>query len=417
MKAELISIGDEILIGQVINTNSVFLAKELNNIGLEIVQITTISDQKKAIIQSLNQARKRADIIILTGGLGPTKDDITKLTLCDYFNDHLIKNPEILAHIESIFEKNLTTPINDLNRAQANLPSKALLLHNHFGTAAGLWFSDKKNIFISLPGIPYEMKEILKKEVIPRIKKQFVLPSIYHKTILTYGLGESAIAERIKNWENNLPDKIKLAYLPSLGRVRLRLSIVGDNPENIRELVDSEIKSVIPLIEDIYYGTEEDKPIEVLIANKLKKKRQSLSCAESCTGGAIATRFTANEGASNFFVGTAVTYSLKSKIELLDVSKKLIKKNGEVSAPVVEAMARGAKKRFKSDFVISTTGNAGPQKGDKSKDIGTVFIGLATPTQIISFKYNMGNSRRRVIQKTVNQALEILYQALLNANI
>ena len=417
MKAELISIGDEILIGQVINTNSVFLAKELNNIGLEIVQITTISDQKKAIIQSLNQARKRADIIILTGGLGPTKDDITKLTLCDYFNDHLIKNPEILAHIESIFEKNLTTPINDLNRAQANLPSKALLLHNHFGTAAGLWFSDKKNIFISLPGIPYEMKEILKKEVIPRIKKQFVLPSIYHKTILTYGLGESAIAERIKNWENNLPDKIKLAYLPSLGRVRLRLSIVGDNPENIRELVDSEIKSVIPLIEDIYYGTEEDKPIEVLIANKLKKKKQSLSCAESCTGGAIATRFTANEGASNFFVGTAVTYSLKSKIELLDVSKKLIKKNGEVSAPVVEAMARGAKKRFKSDFVISTTGNAGPQKGDKSKDIGTVFIGLATPTQIISFKYNMGNSRRRVIQKTVNQALEILYQALLNANI
>ena len=214
-----------------------------------------------------------------------------------------------------------------------------------------------------------------------------------------------------------MPDKIKLAYLPSLGRVRLRLSIVGDNPENIRELVDSEIKSVIPLIEDIYYGTEEDKPIEVLIANKLKKKRQSLSCAESCTGGAIATRFTANEGASNFFVGTAVTYSLKSKIELLDVSKKLIKKNGEVSAPVVEAMARGAKKRFKADFGISTTGNAGPQKGDKSKDIGTVFIGLATPTQIISFKYNMGNSRRRVIQKTVNQALEILYQALLNANI
>ena len=238
MKAELISIGDEILIGQIVNTNSVFLAKEFNRIGLEIAQITAISDQKNIIIDALDQARRRADIIIITGGLGPTKDDLTKHTLCEYFNDQLVKNETVLLHIENIFKKYVNTPINEMNRAQANLPSKAILLHNKYGTAAGMWFLDQGQIFISLPGVPYEMKALIKDEVLPKIKEQFVLPAIYHKTIMTYGLGESAIAERIEKWEEGLPKDIKLAYLPSLGRVRLRLSSSGVDMTIIKKAVD-----------------------------------------------------------------------------------------------------------------------------------------------------------------------------------
>ena len=226
MKAELVSIGDEILIGQIVNTNAVFLAKELNRIGVEIAQISSISDQKEIIIKALDEARNRADIIIMTGGLGPTKDDVTKHTLCEYFDDHLIKNETVLEHIENIFRKYVTTPISDMNREQANLPTKATILHNQLvlPPECGLWI--KESIYF-LPGVPYEMEALVKNEVIPKIQQQFVLPALYHKTILTYGLGESVIAERIADWENNLPDPIKLAYLPSLGRVRLRLSAKG----------------------------------------------------------------------------------------------------------------------------------------------------------------------------------------------
>ncbi|MGB2312652.1 MAG: molybdopterin-binding protein, partial [Flavobacteriaceae bacterium] len=290
MKAELVSIGDEILIGQIVNTNAVFLAKELNKIGVEIAQISSISDQKEIIIKALDEARNRADIIIMTGGLGPTKDDVTKHTLCEYFDDHLIKNETVLEHIENIFRKYVTTPISDMNRQQANLPTKATILHNQFGTAAGMWFMDQGQVFISLPGVPYEMEALVKNEVLPKIQQQFVLPALHHKTILTYGLGESVIAERIADWENNLPKPIKLAYLPSLGRVRLRLSAKGAELETLKIQVNTQIEKVIPLIQDIYFGTEEDQSIEFLIAEKLNQLEKTLSCAESCTGGAISTR-------------------------------------------------------------------------------------------------------------------------------
>ena len=415
MKAELISIGDEILIGQIVNTNSVFLAKQLNGIGLEIVQITAISDKKSIIINALDEARKRADIIILTGGLGPTKDDLTKQTLCEYFNDQLVKNEIVLQHIENIFKKYVNTPISEMNRAQANLPSKATLLHNKYGTAAGMWFLDQGQIFISLPGIPYEMKALIQDEVLPKIKKRFVLPAIYHKTILTYGLGESVIAERIEKWEDSLPKDIKLAYLPSIGRVRLRLSTTGAHMATIKKAVDIQVKKVIPLIQDIYYGTEEDKPIEVLIGEKLIEKKQTLSCAESCTGGAIAMRLTANSGASEYFSGSAVTYSPSSKTKLLGVPKYLMDQNGVVSLEVAEAMALGAQKKYGTDFAVASTGNAGPSKGDQNQDIGTVCVAIATPEKLESFKFNMGNNRIRVINKTVNQVFEILFRALLNS--
>ena len=412
MKAELVSIGDEILIGQIANTNSVFLAKELNNIGVEIAQITSISDQKEIIKKALDEARNRADIIIMTGGLGPTSDDITKHALCEYFDDHLVKNDNVLEHIENIFRKNVTTPISDMNREQANLPSKAKILHNQFGTAAGMWFINQAKVFISLPGVPYEMEALVKNEVLPKIQEQFVLPALYHKTILTYGLGESVIAARIADWEKNLPESIKLAYLPSLGRVRLRLSSKGAVLDTLKKQVDEQIEKVIPSIQDIYFGTEEDQSIEFLIADKLKRLGNTLSCAESCTGGAIATKFTSHPGASSFFLGSAVTYAVDSKTSILGVERSIIDQYGEVSGPVASAMALGAKKKYKSDFALATTGNAGPTKGDMGQEVGTVFIGLASPEGVESLQFNMGNNRTRVINKTVNQAFEILYRAL-----
>ncbi len=412
MKAELVSIGDEILIGQIVNTNAVFLAKELNKIGVEVAQISSISDQKEIIVNALDEARKRADIIIMTGGLGPTKDDVTKHTLCEYFDDHLVKNEKVLEHIENIFKKYVTTPISDMNREQANLPTKATILHNRYGTAAGMWFLDAGQVFVSLPGVPYEMEALIKNEVLPKIQQQFVLPALYHKTILTYGLGESVIAERIEDWENNLPESIKLAYLPSLGRVRLRLSTKGPELEALKTAVNAQLEKVIPLIEDIYFGTEEDQSIEFQIAKRLNEMGKSLSCAESCTGGAIATRFTSQAGASTFFKGSAVTYATDAKTDLLGVEKTIIEKHGVVSGAVAAAMALGAQKKYQSDYAIATTGNAGPTKGDSGQEVGTVFIGLATPKGVESFQYNMGNNRTRVIHKTVNQAFEILYRAL-----
>ena len=412
MKAELVSIGDEILIGQIVNTNSVFLAKELNKIGVEIAQITSISDQKEVIIKALDEARKRADIIIMTGGLGPTSDDVTKHALCVYFDDHLVKNDNVLKHIENICRKYVTTPISDMNREQANLPSKAKILHNQFGTAAGMWFINQAQVFISLPGVPYEMESLVKKEVLPKIQEQFVLPALYHKTILTYGLGESVIAGRIADWEKNLPESIKLAYLPNLGRVRLRLSSKGAVLDTLKKQVDEQIEKVIPLIQDIYFGTEEDQSIEFLIADKLKRLGNTLSCAESCTGGAIATKFTSHPGASSFFLGSAVTYAVDSKTSILGVERSIIDQYGEVSGPVASAMALGAQKKYKSDFALATTGNAGPTKGDMGQEVGTVFIGLASPEGVESLQFNMGNNRTRVINKTVNQAFEILYRAL-----
>ena len=412
MKAELVSIGDEILIGQIVNTNSVFLAKELNNIGVEIAQITSISDQKEIIKKALDEARNRADIVIMTGGLGPTSDDVTKHALCEYFDDHLVKNDNVLEHIENIFRKYVTTPISDMNREQANLPSKAKILHNQFGTAAGMWFINQAKVFISLPGVPYEMEALVKNEVLPKIQEQFVLPALYHKTILTYGLGESVIAARIADWEKNLPESIKLAYLPSLGRVRLRLSSKGAVLDTLKKQVDEQIEKVIPSIQDIYFGTEEDQSIEFLIADKLKRLGNTLSCAESCTGGAIATKFTSHPGASSFFLGSAVTYAVDSKTSILGVERSIIDQYGEVSGPVASAMALGAKKKYKSDFALATTGNAGPTKGDMGQEVGTVFIGLASPEGVESLQFNMGNNRTRVINKTVNQAFEILYRAL-----
>ena len=414
MTAELITIGDEILIGQIVNTNSVFLSKSLNAIGIEIVQITSISDEPDTIKKTLDQARKRASILILTGGLGPTNDDFTKHTLSDYFNDDLVWYPEILSHIEELFEKYVPTPISDSNREQAKLPEKARIFKNTIGTASGMWFEAEDIVVVSLPGVPYEMKALMQKSVLPAIQEKFDTPAIYHKTILTYGLGESVIADRIAEWEAQLPKSIKLAYLPSLGRVRLRLSTKGKEAAVLEKIVADEVAKLRPLIADIYYGEEEDEPIEVLVGQQFKKKSMTLAVAESCTGGTIASRITAHPGASAFFLGGGVTYATTSKSQLIGVSEAVIAQEGVVSAAVAEAMAKGVQSKLGADFALATTGNAGPSSVDASVEVGTVFIGLATPEGVKSFHFVMGNNRERVIQKTVNKAFELLFKEIIS---
>ncbi len=412
MRAELITIGDEILIGQIVNTNAVFLAKALHGIGVEVVQISAISDDKNAITTALDQALARADIVLMTGGLGPTNDDITKHTLTDYFEDTLVWYPDILTHIEELFKKYVATPISDLNREQAHLPQNARIFKNEYGTAPAMWFEKDNQVVVSLPGVPYEMKALITSAIIPALQTRFERPFLLQKTIMTYGLGESVIAERIADWESQLPPPMKLAYLPSLGRVRLRLSSKGQNEDEVRTAIDHQISLLRPLIEDIYYGEDEDQPIELLIGQKLATTQKTLALAESCTGGALAARITAHAGVSSFFKGSAVTYATAAKTDFLGVSEQLINTHGVVSAAVAEAMALGAQQHFKSDYALATTGNAGPTAGDPQEEVGVVYIAWATPTAVFSERFVMGNHRERVIQKTVNKAFECLYHAL-----
>ncbi len=412
MQAEIVSVGDEILIGQIVNTNAVFIAKELNKIGIEVAQITSISDTKKAIVSCLDEAKKRAQIIILTGGLGPTKDDLTKHTLCAYFNDILVKNEEVLVRIEEMFKKFVPTPINDENRKQALLPSKARVLENKFGTASGMWFEDDDHVFISLPGVPFEMKALISDEVIPALQSHFTRPFIIHKTILTHGLGESVIAERIEQWENNLPNDIKLAYLPNIGRVRLRLSGKGPNEELIKARIDKQIENLLPLISDIFVGYEEEASLEEQVQKICIEKHYTIALAESCTGGEIASRITKIPGSSSFFKGSLVAYSTAIKTEILGVDSELINTHSVVSVEVAESMAVQAKTKFNSDYGISSTGNAGPSKGDSDAEIGTVCIAIATPKGVYSEKFLFGKNRERVIQKSVNKVFEMIYKEI-----
>ncbi len=413
MLAEIITIGDEILIGQIIDTNSAFISKELNKIGVSVYQITSIQDDKVHILNALKEAEDRVDIIILTGGLGPTKDDITKLTLAEYFNDTLVQNDAVLKHVEELFSKYITTPISDLNRKQALVPSRAVVMQNNYGTAPGMWLEKNDKVFVSLPGVPYEMKALLSNEVIPRLQEKYHFPFILHKTVLTYGLGESAIAERLDKWEDALPQYIKLAYLPNLGRVRLRLSAKGYNREEIEKEMDSQIQQLLTYIEDIFVGFEEDESIEVIVGKKLTEQRKTLSVAESCTGGKIAERITTNAGASNYFKGSVVSYATEAKKNILKVPKDIISKYSVVSSQVAEAMAKNARELFKTDYAISTTGNAGPTKGDSNAEVGTVIIAIATPDSVYSQEFMFGNGRIKVINKASNKAFEMLLKEIL----
>lgn len=413
MFAEIITIGDEILIGQIVDSNSAFIGKELNKIGVSVYQITSIQDDREHILNAFEEARSRAKIIIVTGGLGPTKDDITKHTFCEFFDDELIEDKNVLHHVEELFAKYISTPISDVNRKQAMVPSKATVLHNKNGTAPGMWFREDDTVFISLPGVPFEMKHLIKNEVIPKIVEEFERPYILHKTIVTYGLGESALAEKIADWESNLPDFIKLAYLPNLGKVRLRLSAKGFDKNLITTSIEEESEKLLPLIGDLIYGTENEETLEQVIGQLLSKKKMTLSTAESFTGGRIAENITSIPGASSYFRGTVVSYATETKIEVLQVDSALVAEHSVVSAEVAQAMAENVKKLMKSDYALATTGNAGPTKGDSDAEVGTVFIAVATPDRTIVEKFMMGNQRERIVQKSVNKAFELLQKEIL----
>ncbi len=412
MQAEIITIGDEILIGQIVDTNSAFLGKELNKIGVSIYQITSIQDDKAHILKALKEAEENADIIIVTGGLGPTKDDITKHTLCEFFNDTLVENKEVLKNVEELFEKYIGTPISDINRQQALVPTKADVLRNKFGTAPGMWIEQNGKVFVSLPGVPYEMKALITDEVIPRLRKKFKFPFIKHKTLLTYGLGESAIADRIEAWEDALPKYIKLAYLPSLGRVRLRLSAIDMDRKKVETEIEKQVNLLLPQIEDVFVGYEEDHSIEAIIGMQLTEKGKTLSIAESCTGGRIAQAFTANAGASKYFKGSVVSYATASKTDILKIPEKTITENSVVSKEVAEAMANNVRELFDTDYAISTTGNAGPSKGDSDAEVGTVWIAVATEAEVFSEVFNFSNQREKVIMKATTKAFEMLQKII-----
>lgn len=414
MKAEIITIGDEILIGQIVDTNSAYISSALNKIGVSVYQITSIQDDKDHILEAFAAAKSRTDLVIITGGLGPTKDDITKHTICEFFDDELVLNQSVLDHVAHLFKTYIKKPMLEANKTQALVPSRAEVLINQFGTAPGMWIDQDDTIFVSMPGVPYEMKGLMENEVLPRLQKQFKLPFILHKTFLTYGMGESAIAERIAVFENELPKDIKLAYLPSLGRVRLRLSTAGLYKEVVETAMEEQAGKLLPYIDDIFVGYESDGEFEQVVAQLLIEKGKTLAIAESCTGGQMVERFTSHSGASQYLKGSLVAYATQSKIDILGVDAAIVKEHSVVSAQVAEQMALNVKKLYKSDIGISTTGNAGPSKGDSDADVGTVYIGVATDKGVTTHHFMMGNHRERVIGKTVNKALELLKATLLD---
>ncbi|EAQ49522.1 competence/damage-inducible protein A [Leeuwenhoekiella blandensis] len=413
MRAHIITIGDEILIGQIVDTNSAFIAKELDKVGIEVHQISSISDNKQHILQSLAEAQETSELVLITGGLGPTKDDVTKHTFCEYFQDTLVEDPAVLQNIERIFKHHVNRPMLPANRSQALVPSKATVLMNKNGTAPGMWMQSGKTVFVSMPGVPFEMKALMTDEVIPRVQQTFSRPFILHKTLQTYGRGESEIANTIEDWEDNLPSDIKLAYLPALGKVRLRLSTKGPDKAPLERRLEEQITSLKALIGDIIVGYDDDELIEKVVGSLLTNNNKTLAVAESCTGGQIAAAITAIPGASSYFKGGMVTYATHSKVELLKIDQAVIDEHSVVSAQVAEAMAAAVKNWYQSDYAISTTGNAGPSKGDSDAEVGTVFIGIATPTGVFSQEFKMGSQRERVISKSVNKAFELLQKEIL----
>jgi len=412
MFAEIITIGDEILIGQIVDTNSAHISKELNKIGVQVYQITSIQDDKEHILQALEDAKNRVDLVLVTGGLGPTRDDITKQCFIEFFDDDYVENEQVLQHIKELFLKYFNKEPLPSNLLQAQVPSKATILFNSYGTAPGMWMEKDDTVFISMPGVPYEMKYLLKDSVLPKIIENFNRPHIYHKTLLTYGMGESDIAHRISDWEENLPQHIKLSYLPALGRVRLRLSSKGADEQKLRNEVDGQMEFVHKMLSDIAVGFEGETSITQKIGELLIQQNKTLSLVESFTGGALAQEITRYAGASAFYRGGIIPYATELKTSILGVSDELIKKHSAVSLPVAESMAERGSKIFQSDYAIATTGIAGPTKGDGDDEIGTVCIAIAAPNGVISEKFLFGKVRERVIQKSVSKAFEMLLKEI-----
>jgi len=415
-EVEIITIGDEILIGQIVDTNSAFIGQLLNLNGMSVKQISSVSDSREHIMKALDEAKSRADIILITGGLGPTKDDITKKTLCEYFNTTMRFDEGAYEDVTNIFAT-YGKEVTPINRLQAEVPAICEVLRNKVGTAPGMWFNVDGKIFVSMPGVPFEMKALMTEQVVPRIRSMFKLPVIVHKTILTQGIGESTLSELLNDWEDSLgPLNIKLAYLPSPGMVRLRMSSKGEDEKKLRDLTDQKIEELKKIIPEYIYGYEvygeEKETLEMMVGKMLKERKKTVSTAESCTGGYISHLITKVPGSSQYYTGSVISYAYEIKESELGVPHDVIMQHGAVSQPVVEQMAKAIRERYKTDYSISASGIAGPDGGTTDKPVGTVWIAVATPDKVISEKFLFGNNRERNIQKTANAALNMLKKEL-----
>lgn len=410
MQAEIITIGDEILIGQIVDTNSAWMGKELNKIGISVKQISSVSDNADHIISALKEAQQRVEIILITGGLGPTKDDITKMTLAKYFDMPLRRDAETLAHVEALFAK-FNRPMIDVNIRQADVPDGCIVIQNKNGTAPCMWFEDKGKIVLAMPGVPFEMMYLMEEEILPRLKSRFQLPTIIHQTILTTGIGESFLAQQIENIENQLPQHIKLAYLPKLGQVRLRLSAMGDDASNLKNEVNHFAKLIIEQIKP-YVAAEEDVALEKAILDLMKKHQLTLSTAESCTGGYISHLLTQHAGSSAVFAGGAVAYSYDLKESILGVKHQTLTEFGAVSEQTVKEMASGAIQHFKTDYAIAVSGIAGPDGGMPGKPVGTVWIAVASKKEVLAKLFTFTNKRIQNIERSATAALTMLLNLL-----
>ena len=413
MKAAILTIGDEILIGQIVDTNSSFIANSLDKIGIEVCEMQSIADDKQAILEAFARFQNRVDLVLITGGLGPTKDDITKHTFCDYFGDQLLRNVAVEQHVIDLFHVKLKLEATQVNKDQALVPSRCEILHNAYGTAPGMWMKKEQTVFVSMPGVPYEMKAIVTDQLVPKLVREYQRPFIIHQTILTYGQGESRIAERIEDWETNLPSFIKLAYLPSPGRVRLRLSARGTDKAMLEAALQDNIAQLDLLIGDIIVGFEETDTIEVVLGRLMQKQKVSLATAESCTGGKISQLVSSVPGASAYFKGSVVSYATAVKEDVLGLDPQLIASQGVVSATVAVQMAEQVRQLLKSDYAIATTGNAGPSLGDESVPLGTVFIAIASAQETVVQEFSFGQPREKVIDRAVIKSLELLQKEIL----
>lgn len=405
-EADIVTIGDEILIGQIVDTNSALIARRLNSIGVRVAARYSVGDDAEAIRNALRYAIGRVRVLILTGGLGPTRDDITKKTLAEFFGCELVFNEDIYAQLERYFLARGRT-VNEANRSQAYVPSCAVALHNLHGTAPGMRFEAEGTYIFSLPGVPYEMEAMLEKDVLPFLQQNLNLPPIEHFTFCTVGIPESELALKLRDWEAVLPDWVKLAYLPSPGLVRLRLS-ARPGLENVRDALEALASQAADLLGPAVYAMT-DSTMEETVHRLLTERKLTLALAESCTGGFIAHGLTALPGSSAYFLGSAVTYSNASKVRLLGVPETLLAEHGAVSAPVAEAMARGARAAFGSDWALAATGIAGPDGGTAEKPVGTVYLGIAGPDGLCESRHLLlGTNRLRNIQMTRLFALDLL---------
>ena len=412
MNIEIVTIGNELLIGQILDRNSHWMAQKLSEIGLNIIRITSIPDEKEDVIESIQQSFARAQLVLMTGGLGPTKDDITKKTLCDFFHTRLIFNEKVYADIEQFFRKR-GIAVSEINRSQAELPENCEPIHNAYGTAPGMWFKKDEKILVSMPGVPYEMKAMMENHVIPRLKNEFQLPVLYKKTILTTGIPESVLSDLIEDWENDLPKNIKIAYLPSPAIVRLRISGRGDYIENIKQKVENKIDELKKIIHPYIFGYDDDK-LEEILGKMLLERKKTLSTAESCTGGNIAKMITSVSGSSAYFKGAVVAYSNEIKEKQLHVDHETIMQQGAVSEEVVKTMARNMTAIYKTDYSIAVSGIDGPTGGTPDKPIGTVWIAISDGHNTLAKKYQLGDNRERNIFKSSVIGLNMLRLHIIN---